>query len=271
MTLDWVNGDPGELRRAYAAERAVLDATAPADVQVSPMDDGPLSGLRFVPAGGGQGAPILYFHGGGWLLGSPETHRALCAWLSKLSGRRVTSVRYPLAPEHPYPAQRNAARAALMACLAEEDGPLFVAGDSAGGAMALWAAGDDTAHVAGVAAFYPAYGLTQSASISRHGPGDAALNAAALAAMYARLGADPAELQRDVAKTGAPVLVIAATEDPLFDDAIALAQDLHGRDVTLWHAQGHEHAFLHHGASDSAVRDWLSRVGAWCDATETAR
>lgn len=266
--LDWVNGDPVELRTAYAADRSELDATAPDDVSV---EDAPrYAGLRFAPSYGGKGAPILYFHGGSWLLGSPWTHRALCAWLAKLTDRRVLSVSYPLAPEYLYPAQRDAARVLLADFLAEESGPVFVAGDSAGGAMALWAAEDRQIDVFGVATFYPAYGLTASASIDAYGPGNPALNAASIGAMYARLGVEPEQIQTDIPVKGAPVLVLAAEQDPLRDDSVALVEALSARPVTYWEAGGEEHAFLHHGGSNVEVRDWLARVGKWMWEVERA-
>ena len=49
------------------------------------------------------GAVIVYFHGGGFLAGSPSTHRCMTAWLARLSGMRVLSAGYRLAPEHPFP------------------------------------------------------------------------------------------------------------------------------------------------------------------------
>ncbi|MEM9436681.1 MAG: alpha/beta hydrolase fold domain-containing protein [Pseudomonadota bacterium] len=262
--LDWVNGDPVELRRAYAAERAELDATAPVDVTVTHEARAGLSGLHFEPPSP-KAEPILYFHGGSWMLGSPNTHRALCAWLALLTSRRVISVSYPLAPEHPWPAQLHAAKSTLAAIMNHESQRLFVAGDSAGGAMALWAAQGEVERVAGIAAFYPAYGVTASPSIDAHGPGNPALNAAAIVAMYNRLGCDPAELQNAVPPKGAPTLIIAAKEDPLFDDSLMLAAALSAREVTLWEAVGEEHAFLHHGGASATVRAWLSRVGAWMD------
>ncbi|MEL6549745.1 MAG: alpha/beta hydrolase fold domain-containing protein [Pseudomonadota bacterium] len=267
--LDWVHGDPAELRAAYSAERAVLDASAPPEVDIAEDTRPGLGGLRFTPPEP-KGAPILYFHGGSWMLGAPETHRALCAWLAKLSGRRVLSVRYPLAPEHRYPAQRDAARGALAAALGAEAGGVFVAGDSAGGAMALWAAEDECVHVRGVVAFYPAFGVTASPSIERFGPGHDALHAEAIAAMYERLGVAPKQVQADVPTSGAPVLVIAASHDPLFDDSTAVFDRLEDREVTLWVAEGEEHAFLHHGGSRPNVRDWLTRTGVWMDEREGA-
>ncbi|MEM8592307.1 MAG: alpha/beta hydrolase fold domain-containing protein [Pseudomonadota bacterium] len=223
--IDWVNGDPVELRRAYAAERAELDATAPPEVAVETLDGG-LAGLHFAPPSE-TGAPILYFHGGGWAVGSPATHRALCAWLALSTRRRVLSVSYPLAPENPYPAQRDAARG-TVAGMHRREARFFVAGDSAGGAMALWGAGENSTQVAGVATLYPAYGLPNSRSIDVHGPKSPSLNAAAIAAMYRRMGIAPNRLQEDVPSNGAPVLIVAAEQDPLHDDCLALEKARRG-------------------------------------------
>ncbi|MCH2076963.1 MAG: alpha/beta hydrolase [Rhodobacteraceae bacterium] len=256
-----MNGDPAVLRAAYVAERAPLDETAPADVAVSDELPHGLSGLAFTPPGAEGRAPILYFHGGSWMLGSPGTHRALCAFLAKAARRRVLSVSYPLAPEHPYPAQPDAAQAALAAF--EE--PVFIAGDSAGGAMALWAAQADTDGVLGVATFYPAYGVLASSSIDEFGPDNIALHSAAVAAMYARLGATGEQVQADVPHKGAPVLIIEAECDPLRDDARLLADHMAGRGATLWTATGEEHAFLHHGGNAPEVREWMARIGKWMD------
>lgn len=80
-------------------------------------------------------ATILYLHGGGYCAGSPFTHRALAAWLARESGMRVVVPDYRLAPEHPFPA-------ALLDALAVYDalcghGEVMIAGDSAGGGLAL--------------------------------------------------------------------------------------------------------------------------------------
>ena len=262
MDLDWVHGDPVELRAAYAAERAALVKDAPDDVRVAVLEREALSGLTFTPKEGGRGTPILYFHGGSWMLGSPQTHYTLPAWLARETGRVVYSVRYPLAPEHPAPAQRLAAKAALRA-MAEFADSIFVAGDSAGGAMALWAAGGATSHVAGVACFYPAYGLTQSTSIDDHGAGNPALNALAIAKMYERLGQTGAELQDSSSKAGAPLLILAAGKDPLRDDCEKLASDMAARDVTLWEANDAPHAFLHDAGTVLEARRWLHRTAEW--------
>ncbi len=86
---------------------------------------------------------ILYLHGGGYAAGSLDTHRALCGDISVASGAVVLNVDYRLAPEHAAPAQFEDALLAYRWML--DNGPLgeesathtFVAGDSAGGGLAL--------------------------------------------------------------------------------------------------------------------------------------
>lgn len=82
---------------------------------------------------------ILYLHGGGYILGSPQTHRKLAARLSRLCGLRAFLPSYRLAPEHPIPAGLDDARAAHAALLARgyRPGDIVIGGDSAGGGLAL--------------------------------------------------------------------------------------------------------------------------------------
>ncbi|KFL37245.1 hypothetical protein N788_10420 [Arenimonas donghaensis DSM 18148 = HO3-R19] len=78
---------------------------------------------------------VLFLHGGGYTTGSPRTHRTLAAWLAHAAGVPVSVIDYRLAPEHPFPAALEDALAAYAALAAE--GPVVVAGDSAGGGLAL--------------------------------------------------------------------------------------------------------------------------------------
>jgi len=78
---------------------------------------------------------ILYLHGGAYCIGSAATHRSLTARLAQRTGWPVFALNYRLAPEHPYPA---ALEDALAACDALQGlGPVVIAGDSAGGGLAL--------------------------------------------------------------------------------------------------------------------------------------
>lgn len=97
----------------------------------------------YTPAAAETPGPLLvYFHGGGWVQGSIATHDASCRLLAHMSGVRVASVDYRLAPEHPYPAAVEDAVSAYAwaadhaATLGADPARLAVGGDSAGGNLA---------------------------------------------------------------------------------------------------------------------------------------
>lgn len=154
----------GEARGRYGAveeRRATLTRLAdladpPGTAQIGGVRDH-LMAIRDVDGGHGHitlriyspiGKPacllpaILFFHGGGWVAGSLETHDGLCRRLSNESGCRVIALDYRLAPEHPFPFGLSDAVAALghVSCNPKLFGidpeRLGVAGDSAGGTLA---------------------------------------------------------------------------------------------------------------------------------------
>ena len=82
---------------------------------------------------------ILYLHGGGYIAGSPQTHRVITARLSRLTGMRVFAPDYRLAPEAPFPTALQDAEAAHAALIAKgyRAENIVIGGDSAGGGLAL--------------------------------------------------------------------------------------------------------------------------------------
>jgi acetyl esterase len=109
-----------------------------------PVSDGHISLRIYSPLGEPQRVlpGILFFHGGGWVAGSLETHDGLCRRLSNETGCRLIAVDYRLAPQHPFP---HGLADALMALSYVTRNPrmfgidpvrLGVAGDSAGGTIA---------------------------------------------------------------------------------------------------------------------------------------
>jgi acetyl esterase len=114
---------------------------------------GPLAARRYVPARfASPGPTLVYFHGGGWVVGDLDSHDQTCRLLARHSGAAVIAVDYRLAPEHPFPAPVDDALAAFrdVAARAPELGAdparIGVGGDSAGGHLSavtcLLAAGD---------------------------------------------------------------------------------------------------------------------------------
>ena len=95
-----------------------------------------LSALSFKPEGTTRG-DLLYLHGGGYVIGSAKSHGPFVSQL--VASWRLTAVspNYRLAPEHPCPAAIEDALAAFRALRQDRRGPLLLAGDSAGGGLAL--------------------------------------------------------------------------------------------------------------------------------------
>jgi epsilon-lactone hydrolase len=82
---------------------------------------------------------ILYIHGGGYSLGSLKTHRQMASMITRYCKRKALIIRYPLAPEHPFPAALDHALKAYQWLLKEGTAPekIVVMGDSSGGGMAI--------------------------------------------------------------------------------------------------------------------------------------
>jgi epsilon-lactone hydrolase len=125
-------------RRADLKALSTL-APPPGGVRFEAIQAGGVPAQWGVPQQGDSGAVVLYFHGGGYALGSVEGYRGFTAQLALDSGSRVLAVEYRLAPEHPYPAALEDARAAYRWLLGTGVDPkrLVVAGDSAGGGLSL--------------------------------------------------------------------------------------------------------------------------------------
>lgn len=142
---------PPMRERGIAAVRAAIEATPlPADLpdmasivdRVVPGPAGPIPLRIYRPSGDTAAPALVYFHGGGMVMGTNHSFEPLARTLAALSGATVISVEYRLAPESPPPAQFDDAYAATewVAAHATELGVdvnrLGVVGDSAGGSLA---------------------------------------------------------------------------------------------------------------------------------------
>jgi acetyl esterase/lipase len=275
MSVSWATSSPAELRAHHARDAEERAGPLPDDVRETVVEEAGAfrGGLLFTPPDPAPDAAILYFHGGGFVAGSPASHRGVTAWLAQLTGMRVLSARYRLAPEHPFPAQRDDAVAACAALGADR---LILAGDSAGACVVLWGlqalAPGARARIAGLALLYGGFGGIAGGSIARRGTAENGLDAETLAIMYRRLGpaaehAWPLDFAGEVA---APAYVLAAELDAVFDDSARLSQRLGSRaDSRFVVAAGQDHGFLKAAGRDpAALRElqalalWLKQLGA---------
>ncbi len=134
----------GTARRQFAALTPLLHPFIAVESVCAAATSGgvPLRVYRSTAAADRLLPGIVYLHGGGWALGSLETHDTLCRHLAHASGAVVVAVDYRLAPEHPYPAAFDDAWDAFQhvagngASLGIDPSRLAVAGDSAGGNLA---------------------------------------------------------------------------------------------------------------------------------------
>jgi acetyl esterase len=114
------------------------EVAATADHEI-PVEGGTIEARSYRPTEGDGLGLVVYFHGGGWLLGSHESHDTICRSLANASGAVVLNVDYRLAPEAKFPTAVDDAWAALLwavehaAELHADRARLAVAGDSAGG------------------------------------------------------------------------------------------------------------------------------------------
>lgn len=112
---------------------------SPSDIQSEPVTANGVPGAFISAPGADPSRCIYYLHGGGYVIGSVNTHRVLGYDLSKASGARVLSMDYRLAPEHPFPAGLEDAVAGYQWLLDSGVKPehVVIAGDSAGGGLTV--------------------------------------------------------------------------------------------------------------------------------------
>jgi monoterpene epsilon-lactone hydrolase len=123
---------------ANRLDRAMAQRGVPPFVRVEPAQVGALRG-EWISVGEARRAPILYFHGGGFCMCSPRTHRALTWRLARATERRVCAVEYRKAPDHVFPAWVDDGFSAFAWLLEQgyRGEEMLFAGDSAGGNIAL--------------------------------------------------------------------------------------------------------------------------------------
>jgi len=147
-------------RRLYDDMCAIFYQGRPEGVTVTDEPYGSVPCRRYeVP---NSAVTVVYYHGGGFVVGSLDSHDDVCAEICKRTGYRVVSVDYGLAPDVTFPGCFNDAWAAFSAISDAFDGDLILCGDSAGGnlaaAMAHHARGRIDGRVKGQVLIYPGLG-----------------------------------------------------------------------------------------------------------------
>ncbi|MDB5869725.1 MAG: Alpha/beta hydrolase fold-3 domain protein [Polaromonas sp.] len=261
---------PLQARSAYEAGAGVLEITKPAlsrveDLIIPARDGHELPARLYAPSA--EKLPVLlYFHGGGFMIGSIATHDVLCRQLSHLAGCAVVSVGYRLAPEHKFPTAANDAWDALQwlagqaAGLGLDAGRLAVGGDSAGGTLAAMCA--VLAQDAGLPMvlqllFYPGCASHQNTRSHRRFANGFLLEEADISWFFGHYLRGPADredwrfapLNAGQVDGVAPAWVGLAECDPLVDEGVMYADKLRaaGVPVDLEIYRGVTHEFIKMG------------------------
>ena len=246
-----------ERRAQY--ERAEKVFPTPPDVKVERVNvpAAPAEWLR--PPSAVPGRVVLYLHGGGYVIGSPRSHRHLAAAIAGAAGASALLLDYRLAPEHPFPAAVEDATAAYRWLLDQAIAPehIVIAGDSAGGGLTvatLLALREARVPLpAGGVCISPWVDLTCSgASYATKAAADPIVRRAGVEEMArAYLGATPprtplaSPLFADL-RGLPPLLIHVGSDEVLLDDAVQLAErakaagvdatlEIYDRMIHVWH------------------------------------
>jgi len=279
---------PAEARQRVNENRAAL--TGPLEPLASidnlriPGPDGEIPVRVYTPEGGGNGAGIVYFHGGGWVVCDLDTHDVPCSAIAHRSGAIVIAVDYRLAPEHKFPAAVIDSYAALLWVADNADrlgidpNQLCVCGDSAGGnlatVMAIKSRDENGPRIALQVLVYPVTDLSslETGSYDEFAE-DHYLTKSLMACFRDHYLAHPEDardpqasplLARDL-RGLPPALVITAECDPLRDEGEAYAKRLRdsGVEVTLTRYSGMIHPFFSlAGAIPQAAEAYQQIAGA---------
>jgi monoterpene epsilon-lactone hydrolase len=226
--------DIGERRKGFDALASAYP-TAP-DIVVEPITVNGVPAEWTTAPGVDHSHAVLYLHGGGYVIGSLDSHRHLASEVGRAAGARSLALHYRLAPEHPFPAAVDDALAGYRYLLGAGIAPghIAIAGDSAGGGLVVAAL--LTIRDAGLA--QPAAGWCISPWVDMQAIGVSMIGKAAedptvqkeplleMAAHYLN-GADPraplaAPIYADL-RDLAPLFIQVGAVETLLDDAIRLA------------------------------------------------
>jgi acetyl esterase len=231
-------------REEWDALCRVFRAPRPPGIIVEDVESGGVRARVFRPAGNGMRPGVIYGHGGGWVLGSPETHDDMCAEIAAEADCAVVLIDYRLAPEHPFPAQLEDSLMTL-AWMRRQDfidpSRIVGAGDSAGGqmtaALALHLRDHGVPQIQGQVLIYPVLGADmETASYIRNADAPCLTRAEMRYYLDAFLGrsnwTNPYAVPNLADVAGLPPAFVAvAAHDPLHDDGVIFHEKLRSAGV----------------------------------------
>lgn len=238
---------------------------------------GPLAARLYVPQGAETPGPMLvFFHGGGFVLGDIETHDAFCVRLADAANVRVLACRYRLAPEAAYPAQLDDALAAFrwIAARAETFGArpdaLALGGDSAGGYLAVAATARINAETPGAVTaqvlIYPLLTLDDDIWASSLLQDSRIVGRLAVQFIRAQLATTEApSLLGTLTEKAPPTLLVAGGPlDPCRPDALTYAQELAAASVDFEerYYTALPHGFINLTHVSAPAREAVAEIGS---------
>ncbi|MBL4596436.1 MAG: alpha/beta hydrolase [Robiginitomaculum sp.] len=269
-------------RQAMASSKQKTEKPAPQMAEIRDLaisgTSGTLPAKLYTPmaAGHAPGPGLVFFHGGGFLVGNVAGYDNAVRRLAAAARIRVLSVDYRLAPEHPFPAAHDDAQAALLWVFARAEtlgmdpGRISVGGDSAGGMLSSWLcqwAVQNGIVLESQLLLYPLLQLAEASSKQRKSPDSHILGKPALMAIRKHFVAgadvhDPrlAPLYGVRSSNLAPALIVTCGLDPLRVEGRAYADMLvaQGVRVNALHFSMMPHGFLNltgliPGAEDASL------------------
>lgn len=254
------------------------------DISV-PVADGSIRVRLYRPRDGeanGENPLIVFIHGGGWVIGSVDTHDGICRHLARYSQCPVASVEYRRAPEHQWPVPLEDCERALNYLITHapelsiDVSRVVLAGDSAGGNMATIianAASTVESTVIGQILFYPVTDLTAALPSYQRIQGGFPLVAESM--LWFRDHYVPAGVPFDLPRLSPllyaegrrqpPMFIATMGLDPLCDEGIAYASCAAraGSNVEHHHLPGHHHGIVTAARNIAAARYLLERAASF--------
>ncbi|MBR0692963.1 alpha/beta hydrolase [Bradyrhizobium lablabi] len=279
-----------EAREYYRAARLVVNPEPPALQSSKPLaipaPHGSIPARVYTPKAlrktAGVAPCLVFFHGGGWVIGDLDTHEVVCQKLAHEGELIVISVDYRLAPEHRYPAAVDDAVTATrwIAANASELGidasRLIVGGDSAGGnlaaVVALIARDGGGPKLAGQLLIYPATDFSRKHPSHREPETSILLTHSVIGWFCDHYlgGADSTDWRASPARAAnfaglPPAYVLTAGADPLRDEGDEYAKFLNdaGVSVTYRHFAGQFHGFFTMGKLLSQANVAVTEISGW--------